>query len=134
MAAITRTSVSSASALVLGIHHAPHGRIARQSLVYGVVAGVESSVRIRLAKIRVPVVGNMGGGLSRQSPPWNGETLTRGMEFGVSPFAETRRQMIDRNSLFGVPAYRWIPGGTKATVQYSAFLYAAPAMPEEAPI
>ncbi|MGB9605398.1 MAG: hypothetical protein ACPL88_05900, partial [Bryobacteraceae bacterium] len=33
---------------------------------------------------------------SRSSPPWNGQTLTRGMEFGVSPMPETRRQMIGR--------------------------------------
>ena len=46
---------------------------------------------------------------SRTSPPWNGKTLTRGMEFGVSPFPEPRRKMIDRGSLFGVPAYRWLP-------------------------
>jgi hypothetical protein len=68
---------------------------------------------------------------SRQTPPWNGKTLTRGMEFGASPFAETRRQMIDRNSLFGVPVYRWLPAGTKATVEYSALLTEAGSIPEE---
>jgi hypothetical protein len=71
---------------------------------------------------------------SRQSPPWNGQTLTRGMEFGASPLPETRRQMIHRNSLFGVPAYRWIAAGTKTTVEYAAFLSAADAMPEEPPV
>ena len=39
---------------------------------------------------------------SRRNPPWNGKTLTRGMEFGVSPMPESRREMIDRRSLFGV--------------------------------
>ena len=68
---------------------------------------------------------------SRQSAPWNGETLTRGMEFGASPFAETRRQMIDRNALFGIPTYRWLPAGTRATVEYSAFLTEAGLIPEE---
>ncbi len=34
----------------------------------------------------------------RTSPPWNGRTITRGMEFGVSPMPETRRQMIARGS------------------------------------
>ena len=28
--------------------------------------------------------------------PWNGQTLTCGMEFGVSPFPESRREMIER--------------------------------------
>jgi hypothetical protein len=45
---------------------------------------------------------------SRRHAPWNGRTLARGMEFGVSPMPETRRQMIDRHSLFGVPTYRWV--------------------------
>ncbi|MGH9629903.1 MAG: hypothetical protein ACRD7E_16420, partial [Bryobacteraceae bacterium] len=40
----------------------------------------------------------------RTHKPWNGEALTRGMEFGASPFPETRRQMIERRTLFGVPA------------------------------
>jgi hypothetical protein len=34
---------------------------------------------------------------SRQSTPWCGRTVTRGMEFGVSPFPETRREMVDRS-------------------------------------
>lgn len=59
---------------------------------------------------------------SRATPPWNGKAMTRGMEFGVSPFPETRRAMIDRNSLFGVPGYRWIPARSKVAVEYSAAL------------
>jgi hypothetical protein len=58
---------------------------------------------------------------SRQEPPWNGQTLTRGMEFGVSPMPETRRRMIDRGALFGVPAYRWIPARKSVRVHYTAF-------------
>jgi hypothetical protein len=59
---------------------------------------------------------------SRTTPPWNGKALTRGMEFGASPFPESRRAMIDRGSLFGVPGYRWIPARAKVEVRYSAFL------------
>ena len=59
---------------------------------------------------------------SRTAPPWNGQALTRGMEFGVSPMPETRRQMIDRGSMFGVPGYRWIPARCKASVRYYAFI------------
>lgn len=62
---------------------------------------------------------------SRESPPWNGKTLTRGMEFGVSPFPESRRAMIDRGSLFGVPGYRWIPARSKVQVSYKALLVPA---------
>jgi hypothetical protein len=55
---------------------------------------------------------------SRAAPPWSGQTLTRGLEFGVSPFPETRRQMIDRGRLFGVPTYRWLPAMTQVDVEY----------------
>ena len=59
---------------------------------------------------------------SRTNPPWNRVSLTRGMEFGVSPFPETRRQMIMRGSLFGVPGYRWLPARSIARVEYRAFI------------
>jgi len=59
---------------------------------------------------------------SRHHAPWNGRTLTRGMEFGVSPFPESRRAMISRGHLFGVPAYRWLAARSVAEVRYSAFL------------
>lgn len=58
---------------------------------------------------------------SRTHPPWNGVTITRGVEFGVSPFAEGRRAMIERGSLLGVPTYRWLAARDSATVEYSAF-------------
>jgi hypothetical protein len=57
---------------------------------------------------------------SRTQSPWNGETLARGMEFGVSPIPETRRAMIDRGKLFGVPCYRWLPAKSTIEVEYSA--------------
>jgi len=40
------------------------------------------------------------------------------MEFGVSPFPETRRQMIDRGHLYHEPTYRWIPALRSVTVTY----------------
>ncbi len=69
---------------------------------------------------------------SRENPPWNGRTLTRGLEFGVSPMPETRRQMIERNGMFGVPGYRWIPARSRVQVRYCAFITTAPAIPESA--
>jgi len=66
---------------------------------------------------------------SRKQPPWNGRTLTRGMEFGASPVPESRRKMIDRHSLFGVPGYRWIPAKTKVQVDYWAFITTAESIP-----
>lgn len=59
---------------------------------------------------------------SRQASPWNGKTLTRGMEFGASPFPESRREAVDRGRLFGTPTYRWLPARTKLEIEYRAFL------------
>lgn len=59
---------------------------------------------------------------ARQSPPWNGKALTRGMEFGASPMPESRRQMIERGTLFGVPAYKWLPARGTLTANYQAVI------------
>lgn len=69
---------------------------------------------------------------SRERAPWRGRTMTRGLEFGASPFPETRRQAVDRGSLFGDPAYRWIPARSSVTVQYCLFLAEADRAPEYA--
>ncbi len=71
---------------------------------------------------------------SRLGPPWNGRTVTRGMEFGVSPIPETRRQMIARGSLFGVPGFRWIPARSVVRVEYQAFVTTKEGIPEEPPV
>jgi hypothetical protein len=67
---------------------------------------------------------------SRVHAPWNGKTLARGMEFGVSPMPETRRQMVERGSLFGTPAYRWLPAKSRIEVEYRAVTARADAIPE----
>jgi hypothetical protein len=66
--------------------------------------------------------------------PWNGHTVTRGMEFGVSPMPESRRQMIQRGSLFGFPGYRWIPARKTVQVKYRAFVTTADSIPELPPL
>lgn len=68
---------------------------------------------------------------SRLNPPWNGKTLARGMEFGVSPIPESRRAMIDRGRLFGVPGYRWLPANGRLEVEYWAVAQSAESVPEE---
>ncbi len=67
---------------------------------------------------------------SRAHAPWHKRTMTRGMEFGASPFPETRRQMIERNGMYGVPGYRWIPGKSKVHVEYYAFITEAAGIPD----
>ena len=59
---------------------------------------------------------------SRSHAPWNGRTLTRGMEFGASPFPETRREAVERGRLFGERTLGWIPARSAVTVRYSLFI------------
>jgi len=67
---------------------------------------------------------------SRTGPPWNSATLTRGMEFGVSPFPESRREMVARRSLFDTPAFRWLPAGARIAVEYWVAAQTADEIPE----
>ena len=67
---------------------------------------------------------------SRVHPPWNGTALTRGMEFGVSPYSESRREMIDRGKMFGVPTYRWLPAKGRLSAEYWAVTQDADSIPE----
>jgi hypothetical protein len=47
------------------------------------------------------------------------------MEFGVSPFPESRRAMIGRAVLFDVPAYKWVPARKSISAEYKLFLLPA---------
>ncbi len=67
-----------------------------------------------------PWLGRWEENRSRKQAPWNENAVACGFEFGVSPVPETRREMIDRGALFGVPAYRWLPARGSLEVQYSA--------------
>lgn len=67
---------------------------------------------------------------SRTHSPWNGREMTRGMEFGVSPFPESRRRMVERGSLFGTPAFRWLPARAVMDVEYYAMTMSVDRIPE----
>jgi len=67
---------------------------------------------------------------SRKTPPWNGNTMTLGLEFGVSPIPETRRAQLERGQLFGVPAYRWLAAKGRLETEYRVILQTADAIPE----
>lgn len=67
----------------------------------------------------------------RTHKPWNGKSMTLGMEFGASPFPETRRAMIERGKLFSVPGYRWLPAMKSATVDYCAFALTRESIPDD---
>jgi hypothetical protein len=70
---------------------------------------------------------------SRPASPWNGREITRGMEFGVSPFPETRREMIERGHLFDTPTFRWIPARSQVTVEYRIVVLQASRVPDALP-
>ncbi|MCL4401658.1 MAG: aldose 1-epimerase family protein [Acidobacteria bacterium] len=67
----------------------------------------------------------------RAATPWNSRAMTCGMEFGASPMPESRREMVERGKLFGVPAYRWLGAKSRIQVKYCAFLVNAAAIPEK---
>jgi hypothetical protein len=67
---------------------------------------------------------------SRTHVPWSGRSLTRGMEFGVSPMPETRRQMVERRPLFGAPVYRWLPAKARIEAEYWAIMMRTDSVPE----
>ncbi len=67
---------------------------------------------------------------SRAHAPWNGKAITRGMEFGVSPFPESRREMVERGKTFGVPGFRWLPAKGKLEAEYWASVRTEQAVPE----
>jgi catechol 2,3-dioxygenase-like lactoylglutathione lyase family enzyme len=59
-------------------------------------------------------------------PPWNSGVIARGIEFGSSPFAEGLRASVERGSLLGAPAYRWIGGGQRLKTEFTIFLEEIP--------
>jgi hypothetical protein len=77
-----------------------------------------------------PWLGRWEENHSRTGPPWDGRALTCGMEFGVSPFPESRRQMIERARLFDTPVFRWIPARSRVNVEYRAMLRPAESLPD----
>jgi hypothetical protein len=81
-------------------------------------------------RLDFPWLGIWEENLSRTHAPWNGRTITRGMEFGVSPFPESRRAMVERGRLFGTPTFRWIPAAARLSVEYWCVSTAAEVIPE----
>jgi hypothetical protein len=77
-----------------------------------------------------PWLGIWQENMSRQTTPWNGKTLTLGMEFGVSPIPETRRAMVERGRMFDVPTYKWLPAKGRLSAEYWAVAMGAEKIPE----
>ena len=68
----------------------------------------------------------------RTAPPWNGAGVACGMEFGVSPLVESRREMVARGSLFGAPTFARVPAKATVKADYCAFVRQADRLPSSA--
>jgi hypothetical protein len=73
-----------------------------------------------------PWIGDFQENQRNQGKPWDGKTVTRGIEFGTTPFAEGLRRSVERGSMFGVPTYRWIGGREKLKTSFAVFLAEIP--------
>jgi len=73
-----------------------------------------------------PWIGDWQENRRATQPPWNGQVIARGMEFGTTPFGGPMRQVVEEGRLFGVPVYRWIGGGERLSTRYLAFLAEIP--------
>jgi hypothetical protein len=50
----------------------------------------------------------------------------RGLEFSTQPFDVPRRQMVQLNSMFGAPVYRWLPARSKIESSFLMFFTHTP--------
>jgi len=73
-----------------------------------------------------PWLGNWEENLCRVAHPWDRRTVTRGMEFGLSPFAHGMEAMRKLGSLFGTPALGSLPAGKSKSGTFLVFLSAVP--------
>ena len=73
-----------------------------------------------------PWLGHWEENRARTAHPWDGRTVTRGMEFGVSPFAHGKEAMVKLGSLRGVPTLADLPAGGKRERTFLVFLSAVP--------
>jgi len=60
------------------------------------------------------------------SYPGGARRSYRGMEFAVQPFDLPRRDVIQTNSMFDTPTYRWLPANSKITSSFLMFYTRTP--------
>ena len=58
--------------------------------------------------------------------PWEGKVVTRGIEFGTTPFPEGLKKSVERGRMFGAPTYRWIGGKQRLETSFMIFLVEIP--------
>lgn len=74
-----------------------------------------------------PWIANWEENKFRSGAPWFSKGVARGIEFGTTPWAYSRREAVTQGSLFKTPTYRWISAGASQTIGYGAFLVNVPA-------
>jgi len=55
----------------------------------------------------------------RTFPPWNGRTITWGIEFGASPYPEYRFRRATRGLMWGAPTAVWLPAKSTRKIAYT---------------
>jgi hypothetical protein len=60
------------------------------------------------------------------SYPGGGRRSSRGLEFAAQPFDLPRREVIQTNSMFGTPTYRWLPAKSTITSGFVMFYTRTP--------
>ena len=61
------------------------------------------------------------------SYPGQGRRSSRGLEFATQPFDVPRREVVQTNSLFDTPTYRWLPAKSTITSAFVMFYTRTPA-------
>jgi hypothetical protein len=69
-----------------------------------------------------------------QEYPWtqnweyypSNKKLARGLEFSTQPYDVPRREVVQLNSMFGTPVYRWLPAKTKIESRFLMFYARTP--------
>jgi hypothetical protein len=56
---------------------------------------------------------------ARKSSPWNGKSLTRGMEFANTPYPVGLRKAVDLGRFQGQPTFRWLPALGEVVSEYA---------------
>lgn len=54
------------------------------------------------------------------------QKMARGLEFSTQPFDVPRREVVQLNSLFGTPVFRWLPAKSKIESRFLLFYTKAP--------
>ena len=60
------------------------------------------------------------------SYPSGGKRSYRGLEFSTQPFDLPRREVVQANSMFDTPTYRWLPAKSTISSRFVMFYVATP--------